>query len=303
VSTTRQYFDTDLAHALRVNIIYPAATSPCVAAVYYDPSARAAFLAFYFEDPSLRPKDFEAFLGTLKYGSSQVNLNGGIVLPSARVFHGALRVHNVNPFKVEYQFYGDPSWHDLLSIATTQRVFMYAETSLTQDEILDLQAKAQAMGHDLQFRDAAYSSHRTRLEKPQAFISHDSRDKETVARRIALNLQQKACPVWYDEFSLALGDNLREKIELGLKECTKCVLILSANFLGNRGWGKKEFESVFTREIIEDAQLVLPVWHGISKQQVFDYSPSLLNVKGVDWDKLGEDEVCRQIYLAINSVA
>jgi hypothetical protein len=44
---------------------------------------------------------------------------------------------------------------------------------------------------------------------------------------------------------------------------------------------------------------VLPVWHGVSKKEVFDYSPSLLNVKGVDWDQLGEDEVCRQIYLAV----
>lgn len=69
----------------------------------------------------------------------------------------------------------------------------------------------------------------------------------------------------------------------------------------NRGWGKKEFESVFTREIIEDARLVLPVWHGVTKQQVFDYSPSLLNVKGVDWGLLGEEEVCRQIYIAVSS--
>jgi hypothetical protein len=109
MSTTRQYFDTDFAHALRVNITYPAATVPCVAAIYYDPNARAAFLSFYFEDPSLLPTDFEAFLGTLKHGSSQVSLNGGIVLPSARVFHGALRVHDVHPFKIEYQFHGDPS--------------------------------------------------------------------------------------------------------------------------------------------------------------------------------------------------
>lgn len=299
MSTTRQYFDTDFAYALRVNITYPAATTPCVAAIYYDPNARAAFLAFYFDDLTLLPADFEAFLGTLKYGSSQVSLNGGIVLPSARFFHGALRVENVHPFKVEYQFFGDPSWHDLLTTPPTQRVFIYAETLLKQADVLDLQKKAQAMGHDLQIRDTTYSAERTRLERPQAFISHDSRDKD-VARRIALNLQQKACPVWYDEFSLALGDNLREKIELGLKECRKCVLVLSPNFVGNRGWGKREFESVFTRELIEDARLVLPVWQGVSKKQVFDYSPSLLNVKGVDWEELGEEEVCRQIYLAVS---
>ena len=159
------------------------------------------------------------------------------------------------------------------------------------------------MGHDLQFRSDGYTFGRSQFEKPQAFISHDSKDKESIARPIALNLQRKLCPVWYDEFSLKLGDNLRQSIERDLKECSKCVLILSPNFFANSGWGKKEFESIFTREILEDARLVLPIWCGVTKHEVYEYSPSLLNVKGVDWNALGEDEVCRQIYLAVTTVA
>jgi hypothetical protein len=73
--------------------------------------------------------------------------------------------------------------------------------------------------------------------------------------------------------------------------------------LEQSGWGKKEFESIFTREIVEDARLVLPIWCGVTKQEVYDYCPSLLNVKGIDWTALGEDEVCRQIYLAVSSAA
>ncbi len=56
---------------------------------------------------------------------------------------------------------------------------------------------------------------------------------------------------------------------------------------------------MFTREILEEKQLVLPVWHGVEKQEVYDYSPSLLNVKGLNWKQLGEDEVSRRLYLAI----
>ncbi len=301
MSSLRQYFDTDFDYALRVNFTFPAATLPCVAALLYDANAEAAFLSFYFEDATLRPEQFVSFLEPIKYGSMQLSLQGGIVLPAARVFQGALRIHNENPFKVEYQFFGDPSWHDLLATAPTRRIFIYAETALTAEEICNLQASAKNLGHELQFRDAAYAKERTLREKPLAFISHDSRDKEAIARPIALNLQRKICPVWYDEFSLSLGDNLREKIERGLRECKKCVLILSPNFLSNRGWGKKEFESIFTREILEDARLVLPVWCGVSRQDIFNYSPSLLNVKGVDWNMLGEEEVCRQIYLAVSN--
>jgi len=76
-------------------------------------------------------------------------------------------------------------------------------------------------------------------------------------------------------------------------------LILSPNFFSNGGWTKKEFDSIFTREVLEEQQLVLPIWYGVTKQSVYDYCPSLLNVKGVDWNQLGEDEVCRQLCRAI----
>jgi hypothetical protein len=107
------------------------------------------------------------------------------------------------------------------------------------------------------------------------------------------------CPVWYDEYSLKVGDNLRESIEHGLKACKKCVIVLSTNFFSNGGWTKREFDSIFTREILEEKHLVLSVWSDVDKNMVYNYSPSLLNVKGIDWNRLGEDEVCRQLYRAI----
>jgi hypothetical protein len=118
---------------------------------------------------------------------------------------------------------------------------------------------------------------------------------------MALYLQRFLCPVWYDEFSLKIGDSLRDSIEKGLKECKKCILVLSPNFLSNKGWTKKEFDSIFTREILEEQKLVLPVWFNVSKKDVYEYSPSLLNVKGADWNSLGEEEVCRQIHNVITA--
>jgi TIR domain len=96
------------------------------------------------------------------------------------------------------------------------------------------------------------------LEKPLAFISHDSKDKREVAGPIAVGLQKLMCPVWYDEFSLNVGDHLRESIERGLKEAKKFVLILSPNFFSNNSWTKTEVNSIFTREILEQKSVVLP---------------------------------------------
>ncbi|WP_420212586.1 toll/interleukin-1 receptor domain-containing protein [Burkholderia aenigmatica] len=303
MATIRQYYETDFDYCLRIKVRYDFGGESLEGCLLYDASAQSAFISFYLPNTARAFVDFQKLLSSLNYGKTQFNLDGGITLPSAKQFPGKLHVENSQPLSIRYQFFGDPSWKDLLSIHTSKRVFLYSETNLSQSDIDQLQTEAKTMDHDLQFRSDEYSSRRSQFEKPQAFVSHDSRDKESIARPIALNLQRKMCPVWYDEFSLKLGENLRQSIEKGLKECQKCVLILSPHFFANTGWGKREFDSIFTREILEEKGLVLPIWCGVTKKEVYDYSPSLLNVKGVDWNALGEDEVCRQIYLAVNSAA
>jgi hypothetical protein len=109
------------------------------------------------------------------------------------------------------------------------------------------------------------------------------------------------CPVWFDEFSLKVGDHLRESIERGLREARKCVLVLTPNFLSNGGWTKTEFNSIFTREIIEQKDVVLPVWHDVSRKDVYDYSPTLADRLALQWN-MGETEVVRKLRQAIIAV-
>ena len=166
-----------------------------------------------------------------------------------------------------------------------------------QLKFLEIQTKAKESGLALHFRVINFSIERNKIEKPIAFISHDSRDKE-IASEIANELQKRMCPVWYDEYSLKLGDSLRESIERGLKECKKCILILSPNFLTNSGWTKAEFNTIFIREIIETKKLVLPIWAGASKQEIYDYCPILVDRVGINWDK-GIDIVTSKIQQAV----
>lgn len=101
--------------------------------------------------------------------------------------------------------------------------------------------------------------------------------------------------MWFDEYSLKVGDNLRESIGKGIKECRRCILVVTPNFLSNTGWTRTEFESVFTREILERSNVVLPVWHGVDVKEVYKYSPSLANKKAVIWE-VGIEEVARQLH-------
>jgi TIR domain len=52
------------------------------------------------------------------------------------------------------------------------------------------------------------------------FICHASEDKEAIARPLANALKQAGLDVWYDEFTLTLGDSLRRKIDYGLGPVT-----------------------------------------------------------------------------------
>ena len=59
------------------------------------------------------------------------------------------------------------------------------------------------------------------------FISHASEDKETFVRPLAELLRNEHIEVWYDEFSLKLGDSLRQTVDLGLSRSRYGVVVLS----------------------------------------------------------------------------
>jgi len=296
MATLREYFDSDFNYAARVHVRFPNVEYANVeGAVLYDFAGHAAFVACFVEGENHSLDFFLKFLEALQFGKSQLALNGKVTLPSARAFPGELEIGNTNPFEMRARFHGDPEWISIRDISASTRIFIYSETPLELNAIAQLKVRARELGQKLQFRSLDHARERSKHETPLAFICHDSRDKLEYAKKIAFELQRLMCPVWYDEFSLKVGSNLRESIERGLKTCRKCVLILSSNFFSNRGWTKKEFDSIFTREILEERQLILPVWCNVTKEQVYDYSPSLLNVKGLSWHELGEAEVCRHL--------
>ena len=67
------------------------------------------------------------------------------------------------------------------------------------------------------------------------FICHASEDKEDFVRPFAERLRQQHIHVWYDEFSLNIGDSLTQKIDEGLAKSRFGIVVLSPNFLINRG--------------------------------------------------------------------
>lgn len=105
------------------------------------------------------------------------------------------------------------------------------------------------------------------------FISHASEDKDTVARPLANALNETGLSVWFDEFEMKIGDSLRRKIDQGLAHSRFGIVIISRDFI-KKGWTNYELDGIMTRAVSGD-QVVLPVWHNITKDEVVAYSPTL----------------------------
>jgi HD-GYP domain-containing protein (c-di-GMP phosphodiesterase class II) len=105
------------------------------------------------------------------------------------------------------------------------------------------------------------------------FISHASEDKDRIARPLAEALRKKGLRVWYDEFSLKVGDSLHQKIDEGLEQSRFGVVILSPRFF-RKYWPREELNGLATREV-DGTQVILPVWHKVVFSKVRLYSPRL----------------------------
>lgn len=108
------------------------------------------------------------------------------------------------------------------------------------------------------------------------FISHASEDKDEIVRPLAKALVARGLDVWYDEFSLRIGDSLRRMIDQGLAKSRIGLVVLSPSFL-SKDWPQYELDGIVTRAVSGE-QALLPIWHNLTKQQVIDYSPSLADM-------------------------
>lgn len=115
------------------------------------------------------------------------------------------------------------------------------------------------------------------------FISHASEDKESFVRPLALKLQECGLRVWYDEFSLKLGDSLNRSINIGLSESQFGIVVLSNKFF-EKEWARRELDGLVTREISE-GKVILPLWHGVNQSKVSQYSPILADRVAIETSK------------------
>lgn len=150
-------------------------------------------------------------------------------------------------------------------------------------------------------RDNVLPPAETGGETHDVFISHASEDKDDFVRPLANALIGEGLNVWYDEMTLRIGDSLRQKIDRGLANSRVGLVVLSPSFI-SKGWTNYELDGIVTRTVSGE-QVLLPIWHNITKQQVVNFSPSLADKVARSTATHTIDEIAAEIAELIRSRA
>jgi hypothetical protein len=129
------------------------------------------------------------------------------------------------------------------------------------------------------------------------FICHASEDKDELVRPLAAALKAEHIDVWYDEFSLKVGDSLRQSIDRGLAGARYGIVILSPAFF-QKPWTQWELNGLVARMMQERRRLILPVWHRVGLSEVMEASPSLADIRALH-SKDGVTSLCAELLAVV----
>jgi len=221
-------------------------------------------------------------VSTGKAGITEKNQEYKELYHKLEIYFKEFDLTNPNPFSTLEEFYGFyrmklPSYQD-------RRVYINNLYKDVETSISSLKPKTSVKEESV-----------TSKKNYDVFICHASEDKEAFVRELAEALS-KYLRVWYDEFSLSLGDSLRRKIDYGISHSRYGIVVLSEDFF-RKDWPQKELDGLVAKERNFD-KVILPIWHGVTREQVASFSPILADRVAVSSDE-GMDNVVKEILKAI----
>lgn len=111
------------------------------------------------------------------------------------------------------------------------------------------------------------------------FISHASEDKQSIVEPLAKALAKFGLRVWYDKFTLKLGDSLSRSVSKGIARSKYGLVVLSPAFF-KKNWPAWELSGLTARELA-GGKVILPIWHRVSRSKVLAFSPPLADKKAL----------------------
>lgn len=134
--------------------------------------------------------------------------------------------------------------------------------------------------------------------RPDAFISHSSRDKNLFVRPLVECLAEHGVNVWYDEYSMQPGDSLSACIDRGLVTARYGVVIVSPSFIETAlasGWTHYELRGIISNSVGTPNRRIVPVWLDVDADDVRSWSPPLADLLAITARQKTIDAVALEI--------
>ncbi|MEQ9302623.1 MAG: toll/interleukin-1 receptor domain-containing protein, partial [Marinoscillum sp.] len=125
-----------------------------------------------------------------------------------------------------------------------------------------------------------------------AFLSFAVEDKIEVATELYHKLEEQGLKVWYSGRELVYGISIQESIREGLNKSRYAVLIITKNYF-KTNYAQQELGALWSREL-DGHQVIIPVFHNISPQEVGFENPALAERWAVS-TSIGLDKVAEAI--------
>lgn len=143
----------------------------------------------------------------------------------------------------------------------------------------------------------------TRRERPSrpatdVFLSHASEDKDAIARPLKDALEARGVSVWFDELKIKVGQSIRQEIEHGIAGSRFGVVIVSPHFFAKQ-WTQAELDGLFGKKMASGENLILPIWHHVSKDEVHQQSPLLAGLLALNTAVATVDEIADALVDAV----
>jgi hypothetical protein len=130
-------------------------------------------------------------------------------------------------------------------------------------------------------------------------ISYSHADSKQVAKELYEELTAYGLDVWYDGVKLNVGDNIQQSIDTALSESEHAVILMSPTYF--EGMSQLELGGLVQIHNDSDHNVILPVLHKMSFEELRDKSPSLAGIIGLEISENNVDEVTAELYSAIES--
>lgn len=112
------------------------------------------------------------------------------------------------------------------------------------------------------------------VKEYDVFISHSSDDKDSYVAELASALKAEDVSIWYDSDNIGWGQSIRAEIDKGLANSKYGIVVISPSFI-EKYWTNYELDGILNKEGSTGSQMILPIWHNVTADQVQKYSYSL----------------------------